>query len=72
MLKKENEECDNFEDVYATNVNSALEEICFMAETINCAILDSACTSTVCGNAWLTCYLDSLDCENRKKSERIC
>lgn len=32
-----------------------------MAESFNCAILDSACTSTVCGKDWLDCYLDSLE-----------
>ena len=29
-------------------------------EARNCAVLDSACTSTVCGKEWLNCYLDSL------------
>ena len=27
----------------------------------NCAVLDSACSSTVCGDKWLECYLESLD-----------
>ena len=26
----------------------------------NCTVLDSACTSTVCGKEWLNWYLDSL------------
>ena len=67
LKEKEKDKDENVEDVYAMNLNSALEEVCFMAETVNCAILDSACTSTVCGVAWLTCYMDSLDCENREK-----
>ena len=32
----------------------------------NCAVLDSACTSTVCGSAWMECYLDSLPPEDRR------
>ena len=61
-------ECNQVEEeVYATNISSALEEVCLVAETVNCAILDSACTSTVCGEGWLRCYLDSLDCESRRK-----
>ena len=31
----------------------------------NCAVLDSACSSTVCGKAWLDGYLKSLDKEDR-------
>ena len=27
----------------------------------NCVVLDSACSSTVCGDKWLECYLESLD-----------
>ena len=30
-------------------------------EARNCAVLDSACSSTVCGITWLNSYLDSLD-----------
>ena len=29
-------------------------------ETINCAVLDTACTSAVCGTRWLQCFLDGL------------
>ena len=29
-------------------------------ESRNCAVLDTACTSTVCGDRWLQCYLDTL------------
>ena len=27
----------------------------------SCAILESACSSTVCGKKWLDCFIDSLD-----------
>ena len=33
----------------------------------NCAVLDSACSSTVCGKLWLDVYLKSLDKEDQKK-----
>ena len=33
----------------------------------NCAVLDSACSSTVCGKVWLDGYLKSLDKEDRGK-----
>ena len=32
----------------------------FLSETGCAAILDTACTSTVCGESWLLCYLDTL------------
>jgi hypothetical protein len=42
----------------------------------NYMILDSGCTATVCGRAWLNCYLDSLSpdqlkCVERRKSNTI-
>ena len=33
----------------------------------NCAILDSACSSTVCGDAWMKNYIQSLDYLDRAK-----
>ena len=33
----------------------------------NCAVLDSACSSTVCGEMWLDNYLNSL-----KESQKEC
>ena len=33
----------------------------------NCAAIDSACISTVCGRHWLNAYLKSLDSEDRDK-----
>ena len=37
------------------------------SEARNCAVLDSACSSTVCGEQWLNCYLESLPEEDRCK-----
>ena len=33
----------------------------------NCAVLDSACTSTVCGKTWLNRYVDSLSNDDKSK-----
>ena len=45
-------------------------------EARNCAVLDSACSSTVCGQNWMDCYLESLDpCDRAKvktsKGEKV-
>ena len=37
----------------------------------NCAVLDSAYSSTVCGEIWLENYLNSLDHEDRRKIKRF-
>ena len=39
-------------------------------DACNCAVLDSACSSTVCGEIWLENYLNSLDHEDRRKIKR--
>ena len=33
----------------------------FVGETLNCAVLDSGCSQTVCGKNWLRCFEESLD-----------
>ena len=35
----------------------------FVGETFNCAVLDSGCTQTVCGNNWLKCFKESMQDE---------
>ncbi|CAL4132571.1 unnamed protein product, partial [Meganyctiphanes norvegica] len=55
--------------VAATIPTKSEEMITLVAETLNCAVLDSACSSTVCGQGWMTCYLDSLD-DNSKRRVR--
>ena len=35
------------------------------AEARNCAVLDCACCSTVCGETWMRCYLQSLGEDDR-------
>ena len=39
----------------------------FTVEASRCAVLDSACSSTVCGADWLDDYLASLDVNNKSK-----
>ena len=36
-----------------------------MYETIGCAIIDSGCSSSVCGEFWLRTYLDTLSCKDK-------
>ena len=40
-------------------------------ESRNCAVLDTACTSTVCGDKWLQCFLDTLTEEQLQKVEEF-
>ena len=47
------EQCENQKDI-------------LFSETIGCAILDSGCSKSVCGDNWLETYLDTLS-ENEKK-----
>nr|XP_039264060.1 uncharacterized protein LOC120339893 [Styela clava] len=42
----------------------------YVTETSGCAILDTACTKTVCGESWFSDYVDKLD-DNFKKSVKI-
>lgn len=44
------------------------EEVCRLGvDARNCAVLDSACSSTVCGDSWLNNYIESLDKNDRQK-----
>ena len=55
--------------------NETTDEQCFltiekkdtrkiMVDSLNCAVLDSACSSTVCGLNWLNCFMDTLSKED--------
>ena len=37
-----------------------------VSDSFNCAVLDSACSSTVCGEDWINCYLETLDEEQKQ------
>ena len=39
-------------------------------EAFNCAVLDSACSSTVCGEKWLETFLATLSDDERQKVQR--
>ena len=41
-----------------------------VSEAFNHALLDSGCTSTVCGTDWINCYLDSLSDRLKSKVKR--
>ena len=47
------------------------EMFVFYTESRNSAVLDSACSSTVCGKSWLNDYINSLDGYNCEKVKRI-
>ena len=38
-----------------------------LSESINAAVLDSACSSTVAGDKWMQCYVDSLSTQKRDR-----
>ena len=38
-----------------------------VGDSLNCAVLDTACSSTVCGLDWLNCFLDTLTDHDIKK-----
>ena len=38
-----------------------------LGETLGCALIDTDCTKTVCGEIWFESFLDSLSCEKVKK-----
>ena len=61
---------DTSHDVNITLFSQEMHECCmtkFVGETLNCAVLDSGCTKNVCGESWLTNYLDTLTESDRSK-----
>ena len=70
-LVKEKQESDE-EDSNLESCNITLftqaklsENEVFVVESQDCAVTDTACTKTVCGDKWLNHYLESLNCDNR-------
>ncbi len=72
--------CENLKGVNITENDGETNEhvVCFTdgdtgsvtllgREPCNCAVLDSACSSTVCCEEWMKCYIESLTEEDRKK-----
>ena len=59
-----------------------MEEVVLLAEdenegdqllgtAIGCAVVDSRCTKSVCGDVWLNTYLESLSQKDRKLTLQI-
>ena len=66
---------ENLDDCMYTQ-QSQKHSYVFMTESFGAAILDTACTSTVCGTKWLFDYIESLSSEEKtqiseKNSDRI-
>ena len=57
----------NVENEVLFTDNKPQETPILLAESANSAVLDSACTSTVAGETWINCYMDSLDHSIREK-----
>ena len=63
------DEVENKSECYIANIKGSSEMEALMVESFNYAILDSACTSTVCGTDWLQSYLQTLSEEEMEKIE---
>ncbi len=61
---KEDSEEDKVEKVLFTSNKEELSK--FTAESINCAALDSCCTSSVAGHKWMNIFLSSVPSELRE------
>ena len=59
--EKESKEEDQVEKVFFTTNKEELSK--FTAESINCAALDSCCTSSVAGQKWMDIFLSSVPSE---------
>ena len=57
----------NVENEVLFTDNKPQETPILLAESANSAVLDSACTSTVAGETWINCYMNSLDPSIRDK-----
>ena len=47
--------------LFLSSTNNLSPQSVFVAEAFNTAVIDTACTKTVCGSNWLHQYVDSLD-----------
>ena len=53
--------------LFLSSTNNLSPQSVFVAEAFNTAVIDTACTKTVCGSNWLHQYVDSLDEKSQKK-----
>ena len=61
---------DPTEEVYISLFQNTIpsskdEVLCLVGETLNMAVIDSGCPTTVCGDKWLQNYLNSIPDEDR-------
>ena len=54
--------------LFTGNMKSSMKQL--SEDARNSAVLDSACSSTVCGQNWLDCYLGSLGPEDEQQVEK--
>ena len=64
-MKKGSDEEDEYAVLFVSNRQIDVTQ----RKACKYAILDSACSSTICGKKWLTTYMNSL---NRKEKGKIC
>lgn len=56
--------CEDITNIVLLNRRES--ENSLFGETINCAILDSGASATVCGKKWLDCFLETLSEDSKK------
>jgi hypothetical protein len=52
---------------YNNNIETKMGLAQLSMDARNCAVLDSGCSSTVCGQNWMDCYIESLNAEDKEK-----
>lgn len=67
-VNSSSEEANKEAESYAVVINHEVMSV-LMTESICYAILDTACSSTVCGIDWLAMYIDTLSEEDKMKIE---
>lgn len=55
-IDKVTEECN----ITLLSWESKTDNEIFVAESLGCAVIDTACTRTVCGQKWLDSYMETL------------
>ena len=67
-------EIDNSDEEKVVLYTGSLKnEICLLGhEATNCAVLDSACSGTVCSENWLSMYFASLDSNLQNNIKKRC
>eukprot|EP00112_Aurelia_sp_Birch-Aquarium-sp1_P025873 Seg886.5 transcript_id=Seg886.5/GoldUCD/mRNA.D3Y31 product="hypothetical protein" protein_id=Seg886.5/GoldUCD/D3Y31 len=56
----ENQKQDSEISLFQSSDDKLIQKKVFVGETLNCAVLDSGCTQTVCGNNWLNSFKESM------------